>query len=77
MAAETVLDEREDRVALVVEIAKEVNALSLSENGEMILTSDPRAERLVYAKAYQAWADGKIQGTADDVFEAVQEVLDV
>jgi len=77
MAAKTVLDEREDRVALVVEIAKEVNALSLSENGEMILTSDPRAERLVYAKAYQAWADGKIQGTADDVFEAVQEVLDV
>jgi hypothetical protein len=56
----------------------EVKALTLSESrDEMISTADPNAEKLVYARAYQARADCTIEGTADDIFEAVQEVLDV
>lgn len=78
MAAKNVFDEHKDRVAIITAIATEVKALTLSESGdEMISTTDPNAEKLVYAMAYQAWADCKIEGTADDIFETVQEVLDL
>lgn len=78
MAAKNVFDEHKDRVAIITAIATEVKALTLSESGdEMISTTDPNAEELVYAMAYQAWADCKIEGTADDIFETVQEVLDL
>ena len=78
MTANNVFDEHESRVAMITAIAKEVKALTLNESGdEMISTTDPNAEKLVYARAYQAWADCKIDGSADDIFEAVQEVLDV
>jgi hypothetical protein len=78
MTAKTVFDEHEDRVAIITAIATEVKALTLSESGdEMISTADPNAEKLVYARAYQAWADCKIEGTPDDIFETVQEVLDI
>jgi len=36
---------------------------------------DPDAERVFYASAFQAWADGKIEGTAEEIFQAVQEAL--
>ncbi|MGY3485118.1 hypothetical protein ACVW1C_003001 [Bradyrhizobium sp. USDA 4011] len=72
-----VFDEHEGRVRFITAVAMEVKALTLSESGdEMVSTIDPGAEKLVYARAYQAWADCKIEGTADDIFEAVQEVLD-
>jgi hypothetical protein len=78
MTAKNVLDEHEGRVAIITAIAAEVKALTLSESGdEMISTTDPYAEKLVYARAYQAWADCKMEGTADDIFETIQEVLDV
>jgi hypothetical protein len=28
------------------------------------------------ARVFQAWADGRIEGTAEDVFETVQQVLE-
>jgi hypothetical protein len=78
MTAKNVSDEHEGRVAIISAIATEVKALSLNKSGdEMISMTDSNAEKLVYARAYQAWADCKIDGTADDIFEAVQEVLDV
>lgn len=77
MTAKSVLDEHEGRVAIITAIAKEVKALTWSESGdEITTTTDPNVEKLLYARAYQAWADCKIEGTADDIFEAVQEVLD-
>lgn len=78
MVTKNVFDEHECRVTAITAIAMQVNALTLSESrDEMISTANPNAEKLVYAKAYQAWADCKIEGTAEDIFEAVQEVLDV
>lgn len=78
MTAKTVLEEHEGRVAIITAIAMEVNAIALSESGEEVIsTSNPSAEKLVYAKAYQAWVDCKIDGTAEDIFETVQEVIDV
>jgi hypothetical protein len=78
MTAKTVIEEHEGRLTIITSIAMEVNAITLSENREEVIsTSDPNAEKMVYAKAYQAWADCKIDGTAEDIFETVQEVLDV
>lgn len=78
MTAKTVLEEHEGRLTIITAIAMEVNAITLGESREeRIPTSDPDAEKLVYAKAYQAWVDCKINGTPEDIFETVQEVLDV
>lgn len=43
---------------------------------EMLANEDPAAFKRVYAKAFQAWADGAIDGAAVEVFEAVHEVLE-
>ena len=76
-AAKNVLEEHEDRVAVITVIAIEASALVPGESGdEPNPTGDPKAEKVVYAKAFQTWADGRIMGTAEDIFEAVQEVLE-
>lgn len=76
-AAMNVLDEHEDRVAAITAIAVEAKALILDKGADEITsTADPDAEKVVYAKAFQAWADGRIEGTAEDIFETVQEVLE-
>lgn len=75
--AANVFDEHDGRVRFITALALELKALTSSESGdERVSMTDPGAEKLVYAKAYQAWADCKIEGTADDIFEAIQEVLD-
>ncbi len=76
-AAKNILDEHEDRVAAITAMAIEAKALILDASGhEPNSTDDPNAERVVYAKAFQAWSDGRIEGTAEDIFETVQEVLE-
>ena len=76
-AARTVLDEHDGRVATITAIAIEVGALAIGEGGdETSSTDDTHAEKVAYAKAFQAWADGRIEGTAEDIFETVQEVLE-
>jgi hypothetical protein len=76
-AAKNVLDEHEDRVAAITAIAIEAKALILGESAdETNSADDPNAEKVVYAKAFQGWADGRIEGTAEDIFETVQEVLE-
>lgn len=76
-AAKTVLDEHDGRVATITAIAIEVGALAMGESGdETSSTADAQAEKIAYAKAFQAWADGRMEGTAEDIFETVQEVLE-
>jgi hypothetical protein len=76
-ATKTVLEEHEDRVTAITAIAIEARALVFGESrDETSPTNDGNAERAVYARAFQAWADGKIEGTAEDIFETVQEVLE-
>ena len=73
MNAKTVMDEYETP-AIGIEVAA-VAALDGSAS-ELTYRNNPRADKLLYAKAFQAWAEGQIEGNAEDVFEAVQEVLD-
>lgn len=71
-----VLVEHENRVAVITAIAIEAKALIFGGTDQTESTVDLNAERVVYAKAFQAWADDRIEGTAEDIFETVQEVLD-
>ncbi|MDA9463386.1 hypothetical protein [Bradyrhizobium sp. CCBAU 53415] len=76
--ANTVYDEHEGRVATITTIAIEAKAVIRSESeAEIIPTNDQDAEKVVYARAFQAWAEGKIGGNAEDIFETVQEVLEI
>ena len=78
MKAKTVIDEHETRVAVITAIGLDVAALILDEGThEVTYRNDPEADKLLYARAFQAWADGKIEGSAEDVFETVQEVLEI
>jgi hypothetical protein len=72
------LDEHENRVAAISVIGIEVQALILDKaSDEVVSSGDAEADKLVYARAFQAWADGKISGTAEDIFDAIQEALEV
>jgi hypothetical protein len=72
------LMEHEDRVAAITLIGIESKAVVLDESrDEIVSTNAPNADKQVYAKVFQAWADGKIDGTAEELFEAIQEVLEV
>ena len=76
--AKCMFEEHEERLMAITAIGIEIKALILDEaTDEVSSTDDPDAERLLYANAFQAWADGKFEGSADEVFEAVQEVLEV
>lgn len=75
--ATTFIDEHDNRVAVITEIGIEVKALVLDESTrEVSCANSPDTEKLLYAKAFQAWADGRIEGEPEDIFETVQEVLE-
>jgi hypothetical protein len=64
-----------ERIAAVEAIAIEVKAVQYNEaNDETTSNDDLEAE--MQARAFQAWADGKISGTAEDIFDAVNAVLE-
>jgi hypothetical protein len=76
--AQSVYEEHEGRVATITTIAIEAKAVTRSESdAEINPTNDQDAEKIVYARAFQAWAEGRIDGNAEDIFETVQEVLEI
>jgi hypothetical protein len=76
--AKNIIDEHEERLAVITAIGIEVRALVIDPDAdELTPTGDPGADRLLYAKAFQAWADGKIAGEPEDIFETVQEALEI
>ena len=75
--AKRTLEEHVDRLAVIEAIAIEQKALVYDEdNDEATSNEDPDADKNAYASVFRAWADGKIAGTADEIFEAVQSVLE-
>ena len=74
----TVINQHESRLALITAIGMEVRALAFDRDADEITsTGDLGADKLLYAEAFRAWADGKIEGEAEDIFETVQEVLGI
>lgn len=74
--SKTVIDEHETRVSVVTAIAVDVEAIVFGRSTNEMGYRNDEAEKLLYAKVFQAWADGRIEGNAEDVFETVQEVLE-
>ena len=66
-----------DRIVAIEAITIAVKAIEYDEtNDENTSNDDMEADMQVYAKAFQAWADGKISATAEDIFDAVNAVLE-
>ena len=77
-ASQSVFDEHDKRLDVVTTIGIEVKALVVDkEADEVTPTGNSGADRLLYARAFQAWADGQIDGEAEDIFETIQEALDI
>ena len=75
--AKRMFEEHQDRLAAIESIAIEQKALVYNkERDEATSNADPDADRDVYASVFRAWADGKIDGTADEIFEAVKAILE-
>jgi hypothetical protein len=72
------MEEHIGRVAAITKLAVNLRALVLDESlDELSSAEDHDADRMVYAAAFQAWVDGEISGTAEEIFEATQEALEV
>ncbi len=71
------IEMHENRLAIITAIGIEVHALVLDERtDEIVSTANPQADKLVYARAFQAWAEGRIEGEAEEIFESVEEALE-
>ena len=55
----------------ITAIGVEVKAVAIDEDGQMISVDDPHVERLFYTSVFQAWADNKIDGTAEQIFDTI------
>jgi hypothetical protein len=71
--AKRMLDDRDE---MIRKIAVETGALELNEDTDEVGSSfEEEADRETYARVFRAWADGKISGTAEEIFQAVTDAL--
>ena len=71
------LAEHEERLALIEEICIDEEALVLdTATDEVYFSADEEAYRHAYVAVFQAWAKGKIKGTAEQIFDATKSVLE-
>ncbi len=70
-------DAYEDRLVLLEDLGIEENALEHDEfTDEVSASSDEAAVKRFFARAFHEWAEGNVQGTAQEIFEAVITLLD-
>jgi hypothetical protein len=71
------LAEQEERLVLVEEICIDKGALVLDPaTEEVYFSADEDAYKDAYVAVFQAWANGLIKGTAEQVFDATKSVLE-
>lgn len=71
------LDEHEERLAMVEEICLDKHALIFDdERNETYPADDHDANRGAYVAVFHAWSKGMVPGTAEQVFDAIQSVLE-
>jgi hypothetical protein len=67
----------DDRRGYIEGICTDAKALRYDEDkDETNWAEDPDADKEAFARVFRAWADGKLTGTADEIFEATKEVLE-
>jgi hypothetical protein len=71
------LAEQEERLVLVEEICIDKGALVLDPaTEEVYFSANEDAYKDAYVAVFQAWANGLIKGTAEQVFDATKSVLE-
>jgi hypothetical protein len=70
-------EEHEVRLSAIAAIALKQGAIVMDPDTDEISSNlDEEADKQTFATVFQAWAEGRIGGTADEVFEAIKEILE-
>jgi hypothetical protein len=66
-----------ERLAILEDLGVQEKAL-LQDDGldEVTVTNDDQAKKDFYARAFQEWAEGNVEGTAQEIFDAVTTLLE-
>lgn len=71
------LAEHEERLVLIEEICIDKGALVLDTvSDDIFFSADEDAYKNAYVTVFQAWAQGTIKGTAEQVFDATKSILE-
>lgn len=69
-------EDNEARKDAIRSMAEEHGALVVDQETQQLTSAeDEHAEMCVYAAAFAAWRDGRLEGSATEIFEAVQQTL--
>jgi hypothetical protein len=67
----------EDRLVILEELGIAENALEHDEStDEVSASSEEAAIKRFFARAFREWAEGNVEGTAQEIFDAVVTLLD-
>jgi hypothetical protein len=70
-------DAYEDRLVILEELGIEENALEHDEfTDEVSASGDEAAVKRFFARAFHEWAEGNVQGTAQEIFDGIIILLD-
>ena len=70
-------DPREERLILLEDLGIEEKALLLNKaTNEVTVADNDQAMKDFYARAFQEWALGHLEGTAFEIFEDVTAILE-
>ena len=66
-----------ERLAILEDLGVQEKAL-VQDDGldEVTIANDDQAKKDFYARAFQEWAEGNIDGTAQEIFDAVTAILE-
>jgi hypothetical protein len=66
-----------ERMAILEDLGVQEKAL-VQDDGldEVTIADDDQAKKNFYARAFQEWAEGNVEGTAQEIFDAVTTLLD-
>ena len=71
------LAEQEERLVLIEEICIDKGALIFDvATEEVFFSTDKGAYKNAYVAVFQAWAKGTIKGTAEQIFDATNSILE-
>jgi hypothetical protein len=77
MAPDKTNEAYEERLATLEEMGIEEKALVYDEAAnEISISEDEAAIKDFYARAFQEWALGNVEGTAEEIFDAVTILLE-
>jgi hypothetical protein len=66
-----------ERMAILEDLGVQEKAL-IQDDGldEVTIADDDQAKKNFYARAFQEWAEGNVEGTAQEIFDAVTILLE-